>query len=146
MPFLGDEKNWFVSYISACHKFSNLPSSSKIPGTKLLFHSSIRFKNERNCFNVVSLGRASFGIVVSISTFKILKFDDNLTCRCFTHTWITWWMHLYTKPPDNSEKYAVSYISACTWMWGNRVCSYVPIYSKCLFQKLCSKCCAFNPF
>ena len=61
---LGDEKNGFASYISACHKFSKLPSSSKIPGTKLSYHSSFRFKNERNCFNVVSLCRASFGIVI----------------------------------------------------------------------------------
>ena len=30
-------------------------------------------------------------------------------------------MHLYTKPPDHLQKWAVSYISACTWMRGNRV-------------------------
>ena len=37
-----------------------------------------------------------------------------------TDTQITWCMHLFTKPPDQSKRFVVSYISACTWMRGIR--------------------------
>ena len=43
LSFLGDKKNLFALYLTACHEFWNLPSCSKIPDMKLLFHSSIRF-------------------------------------------------------------------------------------------------------
>ena len=54
-------------------------------------------------------------------------FDDNLTYSCFVYWCMHLYphnlcMHLYAKPPDHSTKCAVSYISACTWMRGNRVC------------------------
>ena len=124
--YSGDEKNWFASYMSACHKFSNL--SSKILGKKLLFHSSIRFKNERYCFDVVSLCRASFRIVISNCVYQIwpLRYQSLMIIwrmgasyiGACTDNRITWCMHLHTKPPDHST---VSYVIACTWMQGNRV-------------------------
>ena len=125
--------------------FQTYHQAARFPGTQLLFHSSIRFKIERNCFNVVSLCRASFGIAIErkssnqsnttlmhrgpVYQFWPLRSQSLIIewlirasyIGACTYTRIIWCMHLYTKPPDHLQKWAVSYISACTWMRGNRV-------------------------
>ena len=42
-------------------------------------------------------------------------------------------MPLYTKPPDHLQKWSVSYISACTWMRGNRV-PLLKLWPLCSFK------------
>ena len=67
-------------------------------------------------------------------------------CR---YTCILWCMHLHTKPCKQLQKWAVSYISACTWMGVigqlGKICiicvdkltyfSYLKVWLICLYEK-----------
>ena len=66
--------------LSACHNFSNLSSGRKSPCATLLFHSIIRFKTKWNCFNLVSLCKASFRIVIACM-FLNFYLKERKTCK-----------------------------------------------------------------
>ena len=88
------------------------------------FMAQFVLKAERNCFNLVSLCRASF----RRGHFSQLQFSQHLLLIWPIHasyigacpyTCIIWCMYLYSKTPNQLQKWAFSYISPCTWIQGN---------------------------